>query len=197
MDGAPVEDCQERLVQLFRRTPEVDGKLSERLVSESARFNIGRVFRNVNVPILALQLLTWADQNLVSFEKSGESRIDGVEAWQIEFEETDPPALTIGEDGGPLYATGRLWIEPSTGRILRTEMKISDPTIDLQTEVTVRSQLDPHLSILVPARMTERYRRLRGVGRWRTVTDVHSEATYSNFHRFETDVSFTVPKVEA
>lgn len=30
----------------------------------------------------------------------------------------------------------------------------------------------------------------------RTVTEVHSEATYSNFRRFETEVSFKVPKIE-
>ncbi len=204
VDGAPVEDRQERLVELFRRTPEVDAELWERLVSESARFNIGTIFRNVNVPTLALQLLTWADQNRVLFEKSGESRIDGVETWEIEFEETDPPALIIGEEGRPLYATGRLWIELSTGRVLRTEMKTSDPTIDLRTEVTVRYRLDPRLAILVPARMTERYRRVTRVPRlgWRRsffqriVTEVHTEATYSNFRRFETEVSFTVPKIE-
>jgi hypothetical protein len=209
VDGEPVADRQERLVDLFRRTPEVTTALWERLVAESARFNIGHVYRNVNVPTMALQLLTWADQNRVRFEKDGEERIDGVDVWRIDFEEFAPPALIIGEGGVPIYATGRLWIEPGTGRVLRTEIKTDDPTIDLETEVTVQYVLDQRLGILVPARMSERYKYVEiwqpGRGRptsfrWeprypRQDGEIHGEATYTNFRRFETEVSFVVADV--
>ncbi|MAG70612.1 MAG: hypothetical protein CL471_10020 [Acidobacteria bacterium] len=205
VDSTPVEDRQERLVDLFRRTPEVDAALWERLVAESARFNIGKVYGNVNVPTTALQLLTWADQNRVRFEKDGEDRIDGVDTWRIDFEEFAPPALIIGEGGVPIYATGRLWIEPGTGRVLRTEIETDDPTIELRTEATVHCEPDPRLGLLVPARMSERYRYVEFYypqerwGRSRTARqhdgEIFCEATYSNFRRFETEVSFTVPDV--
>ncbi|HJO38152.1 MAG: hypothetical protein QGF21_00950 [Vicinamibacterales bacterium] len=206
VDGTPVEGRQERLVDLFRRTPEVDTALWERLVAESARFNIGKVYRNVNVPTMALQLLTWADQNRVRFEKDGEDRIDDIDTWRIDFEEFAPPALIIGEGGVPIYASGQLWIEPGTGRVLRTEIQTDDPTIDLETEVTVHYESDPRLGLLVPARMSERYRYVEIVGqrtRWGTESinvrrrdgEIWGEATYSNFRRFETEVSFTVPEV--
>ena len=138
------------------------------------------------------------------FEKDGEDRIAGVDTWRIDFEEVAPPALIVGEGGVPIYATGRLWIEPGTGRVLRTEIGTDDPTIELRTEVTVHYQRDPRLDMLVPARMSECYKYVElyyPQGRWeRSYTarehdgEIFCEATYSNFRRFETQVSFTVPK---
>ena len=78
-------------------------------------------------------------------------------------------------------------------------------TIDLETEVTLHYELDPRLEMLVPAKMTERYKHLerRRSGQLRRSFDptiyeaeIHCEATYSNYRRFETEVSFTVQTIE-
>ena len=76
---------------------------------------------------------------------------------------------------------GLVWIDPGTGRILKSEL---DAQIrrGLRARITTAYAPDERLQMWVPARMTERYEIES-----RTIT---GEATYTNFRRFETDVKF-------
>ena len=208
MDGAPVEDRQARLAELLRSSPEVSAERWERLVEESARFNIGPIFRNLNAPTMALQLLTAMDQPRSSFTLRGEQEVGGVAAWIVDFQERDAPALIQGQGHEDLFAHGTFWIEPATGRVVQTELRTIDQALiplgaqgavpaELTTQAVVGYAADPELDLWVPARMTETYRLDevlpgRQAGLHRKI-EIQSEATYSNFRRFEVDVSFAVP----
>jgi hypothetical protein len=76
---------------------------------------------------------------------------------------------------------GLLWIDPGTGRVLKSEL---DAQIQrgLRARVATAYAPDERLQMWVPAWMTERYETES-----RTIT---GEATYTNFRRFETDVKF-------
>ena len=207
VDGAPVEDRQARLTELLRSSPQVSAERWERLVEESARFNIGPIFRNVNAPTMALQLLTAMDQPRSSFTLRGEQAVGGVAAWIVTFQERDAPALIKGQGHRDLFAHGTFWIEPATGRVVQTELRTIDQTLiplgaqgavpaELTTRAVVGYAEDPELDLWVPARMTETYRldevlSSRQPGLHRKI-EIHCEATYSNFRRFEVDVSFAV-----
>ena len=129
VDGAPVEDRQARLAELLRSSPEVSAERWERLVEESARFNIGPIFRNVNAPTMALQLLTAADQPRSSFTARGEQDVGGVAAWIVDFQERDAPALIQGQRRQDFFAHGTFWIEPESGRVVQTELRTIDQTL--------------------------------------------------------------------
>ena len=96
VDGAPVDDRPARLAELLRSSPEVSGERWERLVEESARFNIGPIFRNLNAPTSALQLLTVTDQPRASFTVRGEQHVGGVSHLGRRFPGTDLAGLDQG-----------------------------------------------------------------------------------------------------
>ena len=197
VDGKPVEDRQQRLEDLFLQSPRITGTLRRRLITESARFNIGAITRNVNVPTMALQILAASDQPRFTFAQDGEKTIDGIRTWEIEFEEVVPPAIIRDGQGNDLFSHGKLWVEPSTGRVVETDFRTDDETIRLTIELHVEYRLDETLEILVPSKMTEQYRvRLRPPGAGsqlaRRNIEVNCEATYTNFRRFMVEVEMDI-----
>ena len=83
VDGKPVEDRAQRLEELFRDTRDIPAQLELDLRAESARFNIGFIRRDLNVPTMALQLLADVDQSRLSLEKVGERGLGGIDTWEI------------------------------------------------------------------------------------------------------------------
>ena len=68
VDGAPVADRTTRLEQLFLQ-PGAEARTSAaRISNESARYNLGRFKRNINVPTLALEYLKPANIVRCRFE---------------------------------------------------------------------------------------------------------------------------------
>lgn len=199
VDGKEVPDRQQRLEDLFLKTPRITGQLRRRLMAESARFNIGAITRNTNVPTMALQVLSATEQPRFAFRKADDQRIEGIDTWEIEFDENKPPTLITGSDGKDLLGHGKVWIEPSSGRVVETDFRAEDDAVQLEIEMRVAYRPDDTLGILVPAKMTERYRvRLRPLATpdqrvlTRRTIEVNGEATYSNFRRFLVEVTIDV-----
>jgi len=197
VDGKEVPDRQQRLEELFLKSPRITGQLRRRLMAESARFNIGAITRNTNVPTMALQVLSVTEQPRFEFRKDDNQRIGGINTWEIEFEENQPPALITGNNGKDLLGHGKVWIEPTTGRVIQTDFRTEDDAINLEIEMRVTYRPDDTLGILVPAKMTERYLvRLRPITTRerlaRRSIEVNGEAIYSNFRRFLVEVKIDV-----
>lgn len=195
VDGLPVDDRQQRLEDLFLASPTITRALRRRLVAESARFNIGGIQRDMNVPTMALLLLGRSDQARVSFRKIGEERVDGGDRWTIGFEEVASPALIQIADGRELFSRGRVSIDPATGRVFETDLRIRDAETRLEVDIRVRYGRDGRLDLLVPERMEERYIVRPPVTNSRLslgTIRVDCEATYSNFRRFGVGVDFSV-----
>jgi hypothetical protein len=181
VDGRAVRDRQARLRRLFL-TPPADALAQARAIAfESARYNIGDMVRTVNVPTLALEFLETAAQKRSRFTRAGEETAEGVRAWVVSFEEHARPALIRTPGGQDVKTKGRAWIDPGTGRILKTEL---DPQLQrgLTSRITTTYAPDERLRLWVPVEMKEVYEMES-----RTLT---GQATYSNFRRFETEVKF-------
>jgi hypothetical protein len=176
-----VRDREERLQRLFRTGPVNAPAQAQAIAFESARYNIGDMVRTVNVPTLALEFLEPAAQARSRFRKTAEETVGGTLAWVVSFEERARPTRIRTPRGQDVKTKGRVWIDPGTGRILKSEL---DPQLQrgLGARITTIYAPDERLQIWVPARMTERYETVS-----RTIT---GEATYTNFRRFETDVRF-------
>ena len=202
VDGLKVEGREQRLTEMFADTTYVTSGVRRRLVAESARYNIGAIQRNLNVPTMALLLLDAKDQPRVEFSKDGEDDIDGVEVWEIEYEEREPPALIRNPGERDLFAKGSFWIEPSSGRVFQTTLSARDRSVNLELDFTVRYEMAERLGMLVPARMTERYvvnlPQMSSSRFQRAQINVECVANYSNYRRFgvqtETTTSAPAPK---
>ena len=104
----------------------------------------------------------------------------GPDVWAVQYEEFVTPSILKGNGNRDVFSRGRLWIEGSTGRVLKTELRLGvqsaraglDPI-----EIVVSFRWDEQLDLLVPTEMREFYPDVR-------LGDVRSVATYGRFRRF-------------
>jgi VWFA-related protein len=175
VDGKPVRTREERLQKLFLEAPATAAERAAAITAESARYNIGFVDRNLNLPTLPLRLLDPTRRAHMLFRKVREAKVAGIAAWELAFAERGSP--TIVRDGGKdIPATGTIWIDPATGRVLRTTMRLEMNRV--VAEMTVAYQQAAKAGdTWVPGEMRETYqsstRRLECV------------ATYSKIRRFQ------------
>ena len=190
VDGDPVRDRTDRLAKLFTN-PSGDAKKNAALImNESARYNIGSVQRNINVPLLTLMLLDPVYQPHFKYSTSTEHKgtprglpkiaaftLAG-DAWEIDFEETGAPTVIQG-DSQDARSHGRIWVDPETGRVLITELVNEAKTV--RSTIRVSFQSPPVSGFLLPVEMRETY-----VVKGRFYT-FEGAATYSNYRRFTVD----------
>jgi len=176
-DGQPVRDREERLAKIFLSGSRASLDQARAIMNESARYNIGNVQRNINVPTLALTFLTDDQRTHFTF-KLGKPDDDGA---VIDFRETARPTYVRTTNDRDLPVNGRLWVDEQTGTIRRTELHAVDT--DVEAHITVTYLQDQGLGVWVPARMEERYKR------GRDPLEVRGIATYSRFRRFEVKTS--------
>jgi hypothetical protein len=189
VDGRAIRARDDRLEHLLRQPAGVASSDVERIVTESARFNIGDVDRNVNTPLFTLRFLEAANQARFRFKRSAEAaphvtassapsdRVFRVstEVWVIGYDELGPRTLIRSGQGKDQPAHGRFWIEPDTGRVLVSELIVHDRRIRATIDVSFQSE--PLLEMLVPVAMRERYE----IAPSRSV--VEGDATYGRFRR--------------
>jgi hypothetical protein len=200
VDGQPVRDRSDRLVKLFLEPSGSTGQQVRRIVLESARYNIGNVVRTINVPILPLSVLDPVNQPRFRFERDEASKnrvtIDNLvvttdlpasanfrvstDVWVIRYREVRRKTLIHTTAGRDLPSRGRFWIEPSTGRVLMSELIAGDATVEGQIDVSYQSQ--PLLGLRVPVEMREKYHMTR------EPTTTEGSATYTNFRQFQVKV---------
>ena len=176
-DGARLRDRDERLAQLFLTDNAGALDQARRIMDEGARYNVGNVSRNVNLPTLALLFLTSELRAGFAFEDAGSEGAVRV----IRYREDRRPTYMSTTGGRSLPVSGRYWVDASTGRVERTELLATDADVDARIEVTYRP--DETAGLWVPSRMEERYR-LKGDG-----SEVIGIATYSRFRRFKVDTT--------
>jgi hypothetical protein len=163
VDGHPIAGRNERLLDLFVNHPLPEAVLQARRISEEgARYNLGQLYRNFNVPTTALQILEPGRTDRVSFRVDGETKLDGQPATKIDYQELRSPSLIFYKSARRyIFTQGRLWVDKTTGRVLATEMRwklsSSRDQANLNAVVTVRYHEDATTRIWVPAAMTEKY----------------------------------------
>ena len=155
-----------------------------RLADEGARFNLGRIQRNVNDPTLVLRFMGPTYQPRFEFRLGGQEIVNGVAAWKLTFVERHRPTLIASDE--EVSSTGAVWVSTADGALLRTRLAISPAR--LTASITVDYGEDAKLAMWVPSRMEEIY--TQG-GLNDSITCV---ARYSNFRRFETTGRLVPPR---
>jgi VWFA-related protein len=181
VDGKPVADRSNRLQTLFRSdVPDVQE--ARRIADESARYNIGPVSRNFNVPTATLFFFHRDNLSRFTFHRKGVERIDGLETVVIDFRETRKPTLIMNGRGKDVPSSGTLWINPADGTVVRTLLALQGfRDASSFASIDVSFQKAPAVGMWVPAKMLERYS-------GGTSGNATTAATYSDFKRFQTSV---------
>jgi len=163
------------------------------LADEGARFNLGGIYRNFNIPTLALQFLAPEFQPRFTFRLAGREKLSGNQAVKLEFAERGAPTVIALNNGHQLVSTGLLWVRESDGAVLRTRLAVKAPQTDdgpgIDGTINVSYGWNAKLKMWVPSKMEERYTENRQPGE-----KIECYATYSNFRRFETGARLVEPK---
>jgi VWFA-related protein len=189
VDGVAVRDRDDRLRRLFLE-PGVD--IQAQLLAirkESARYNIGAVERNINVPLFALQFLTAENRPRFRFRLAGKRHTAGVDTWRVQFDEQSKPTIIGDLQGNDVPAKGWFLVDEVTGAIVETGLEVDESTS--HGEIIVSFRHDPALGLWVPGEMTEIYRTLP---RLQPLSE--GKATYSKYRRFQvkTEEKIIIPR---
>ena len=199
VDGHPVREREARLEKLFLRGETAASERTRAILAQSSAYNIGMAARTANIPTLPLLFLHPRKQARFVFERRGTKRISDVDTIEIRFEEVARPTLVRGNDGGDLPASGRFWIQPGRGTVLRSEVRFEYSERALASFTTEYRPVQA-LAMWLPSSMSERYEDLPDARardeipdrRFTHVPVLHrtteAEARYSNFRRFGVSV---------
>jgi len=175
VDGRKIREREDRLRKLFIEEPAVAYERAREVMGESARFNIGFVERNVNLPTLPLMFLTPANRSRFVFRKLGEETLGGMRTWKVAYSERASPTFVTGERGD-LPVEGVFWIDPEDGTVVRTVLHLKPEPTTVEIHVTYRAN-EKLGGMWVPVEMRETHT-APGV-------KLESLARYSNFRRFQ------------
>ena len=183
VDGRAVGGSGEgRLSPLFLGPAEQALPRAQELNAAGMRHNIADI-GTLNNPLLVLAFLQRDYRERFRFTPAEIDASAGPSVRIVQFEEVRVP--TILRLGGNLNmpANGRLWIDETDGRVLKTELRVaqrelahSSMTWRPPSTITTTFGLDEGLGIDVPLEMRDHYA-LQDV-------EVRGVATYSRFRRF-------------
>jgi hypothetical protein len=177
VDGRPVLD-REDFAQLLGQD-DLDS-VARRLFAVNARFNIGRIVRNFNDPLLALLALNDTRRSGFTFSVAAIDRSEpGTVLATLAFRERQRPTLVRSPRGAAVFSHGELLVEATTGTIRHARIALRYDGIEVELSTTFHHVA--RLDMWVPSTFIERYDSDRD-GR---IESIRCESTYTNYRRFE------------
>lgn len=186
VNGSYVRESEDRLVRLFTKPTNTSFAQAAEIMRESTKYNIGSITRTINIPTLALLFLHPDIVTRFEFKREGIEAVEGTSAWIIGYKESVRPSLIKTTRGRDLPLSGRLWIDPATGVVVKTYLVAADPEVRAQVTVTMRE--DDVIQLWVPSVMDEYYKDTR------ESRDIIGRATYNLYRRFQTNSDAPIKK---
>lgn len=170
VNGDAVTDRRDRIVKILTESADPLQEAAK-LTAESARFNVGPVSRNFNIPTSALFFFHESNLSRFTFTSKGTKKIDGIDTLEIAFKETAQPTLITTRAGKNVPAEGTIWVLPADGAIVRTRLQLKGFS-DLMGTGEVKT------SSGTPARVGLTGSSAGGGGRGSTAGDPNSNVTF-------------------
>jgi hypothetical protein len=179
VDGRVIRDREDRLKKLFLEFSPGDAvDAATRVQNEGSRYNLVSTRTTVNVPTFALTFLVDPFMRSCRFRRGREETVENVRVLRVDYEEVgSPTAIFAASTGRDIPSAGSLWIDPLTGRVVKTYLRAADEKVSMSLESTVTYKRSDTLGLWVPFEMRETYR-LRGYS-------TEGRASYSNFRSFQ------------
>jgi len=191
VDGKALRDRSDRLARLFLEPSKSTQSQAEKIVRESARYNIGDIERTINLPFLAMTVLDRRMQPSFQFRSvdTGEDlKLPKSAAFApragavvIAFDEVQLRTMITTPQGKNLRSHGRFWFSMPNAEVVMTELGVDDYT--LSATIHVAYEQKGGVAVPVPVEMHELY-----LNRLNNQTKVEGTATYSNFRSFNVKV---------
>ena len=181
VDGRPIEGEHGRLEALLSDARANRAGRLRALADEQAKYNLGDLYRTINVPTMPLEFLLRDRQDRFRFKRSGSAELHGARLWSVSYEERVRPTLIRTPEGRDVVSAGVFWIDPETGAVHRSELRAGENLGGrLRSIILVSYARNDRFDMLLPDDMNELYITPR--------TQIEGHATYGRFRRFETDV---------
>lgn len=187
VDSQPLRAKEPRITTLLAKPTPAAWDQAQAYVNESmVHFPLDLIVK-LNEPTLALHAVAPANESRLTYKIDGRKKLDGVETVALRFDEPkNLKASYIFPTGGNALASGRLWIDPSTGRIHRTDLSLQSSIETARISVTYAR--DPSLDLWLPTTMYDDYGtseptggvNVMGVGSYNARRAFECRATYSN-----------------
>lgn len=182
VDGEAVTVDRERLQALLEDTSRPLESRLRSLADMQAKYNLGEVYRTINVPTLPLEFLLPDRQPRFHFKHTGDTAFHDRPVWIVSYSERDRPTIIRTPEGHDIQSSGSFWIDPETGAVLRSELRTGEiPGRPLRTIILVSYSHNSRFDMLLPDDMNELYL----TGR----TRIEGHATYSNYRRWEAEAT--------
>ena len=193
VDGQGVRDRADRLLDLFVHPTGSAHRQAQNITAESARYNIGQIWRNFNLPTMALLFLDPINQHRFHFELAGRDAIEGAETDVVHFTEHSRPTFIQVPAGArsmtlDIFSRGRFWISPPTGRVVKSELVTGGENLGVLATVTVTYAPEDAVKLWVPVVMDEKYADPRNP-RADVITGL---ARYSHYRAFAVSTDYHV-----
>jgi hypothetical protein len=182
VNGRAIADAGPPLAVLLTDGASDDYDQARLLLQESARHNLGSP-RTTNLPNLPLEFLHPRNRHRLHQRIDAVEKIRGIETTLLVLQEHSTPTIIQRPEGGDMQSLVRAWVETTTGRLIRGEVRTRDARLGVlaafDNVIRVDFRPDPKLGILVPYEMEEIF----FAGRFREGTGT---ARYSNYRQFKT-----------
>jgi hypothetical protein len=191
VDGKRLRTDAGRLEPLFAGGTDDAIPAAEAASREAVKHNKGIMAQSVHAPTFALVVLSPVHQSAFQFAKKDEKKVNGQTVWVVSYTEAAGGAFARTIEGVPQPLRGELWIEPSSGRVVKTtvvmdsldaypEMRRRPERYEAYPRMTfeVTYSLEAKLNLWLPRELKENYDRRTEV--------VTTTATYSNYRLIET-----------
>jgi hypothetical protein len=181
VDGEPVTTDRERLRAILEDTTRPLVARIRALADLQAKYNLGDLYRTINVPTLPLEFLLPDRQARFRFKHAGNTTFQGRPVWVVSFNEHERPTVIQTPDGHDIPSSGSFWIDPLSGAVLRSELRTGElPGRPLRTIILVSYTHNTRFDMLLPDDMNELYLTAR--------SRIEGHATYSNYRRWEAEI---------
>ena len=171
VDGVPLTGTKGMFRATLRTLPAA--QVADRMKSYNARYNIGRITRDINEPTLALLVLDATHRDRFRFKADKPRQAGDRRLVPLSFKEREL-MLIRSTAGKPIYTSGELLVEPESGRIWQSTLNASVDAIKVQLTTDTRSTIaGPAVADRVPGTIRAGNRdQRRGSGR-PTITPDH------------------------
>jgi hypothetical protein len=174
VDGEPVRAQDDRMMKLFVDPPDNVLARASEIAREGARHNL-RDIGTLNNPLFAMALLQPDYRKRFRLTVAGLEKSLGPDVRVVRFQEWMMPTILRGNSNSNVPASGLLWIEEKSGRVVKTELEVGGGRFPV--EIVTLYRFDEELGIHVPAEMRDWYP--DGAG------EIRGVATYARFRRFQ------------
>jgi VWFA-related protein len=186
VDGEPIRNRTDRVRELLLTSAAQRADQFRRVNAESARYNLGALRREMNLPTVTLSLLRRPNHPRFQFKRAKDETIEGRPCRVLAYTEKQTPTLLGTPGGNNVYIYGRIWIDQADGRVHRTELRFERGWQGGRSYIRVDFKPLEGLTILVPALMWEWYEGGDQLGRiGGDITAIQGLATYGKIRRFQ------------